>query len=152
MGTLLRLSVSHVNEPPHARVLHSFETPHNDTDALRHVVNALGLERAPWLMDSQAKHAVLSSGAADILLRCPTGQRYREAIWDEAAGSLLIDEAGGRVTDLAGRTLDFSAGRRLSRNVGLVATNGVLHDAVLEAIQDRQGEAATTWSPHAKEA
>jgi 3'(2'), 5'-bisphosphate nucleotidase len=135
-GPLLPLSVSHVNEPPHARVLHSFESAHNDADTLRQVVNALGFERPPWLMDSQAKHAVLSSGAADILLRCPSGQSYREAIWDEAAGSLLIEEAGGRVTDLAGHALEFSAGRRLSRNVGLVATNGVLHDAVLRAIQD----------------
>jgi 3'(2'), 5'-bisphosphate nucleotidase len=61
-------------------------------------------------------------------------------IWDEAAGSLLIEEAGGRVTDLVGRALDFSAGRRLSRNVGLVATNGVLHDAVLKAIQDTKAK------------
>jgi 3'(2'), 5'-bisphosphate nucleotidase len=150
-GPLVRLSVSQVNEPEHARVLHSFETPHNDAEMLRHVVNALSLERAPWLMDSQAKHAVVSSGAADILLRVPTGQSYREAIWDEAAGSLLIEEAGGRVTDLVGRALDFSAGRRLSRNVGLVATNGVLHDAVLKAIQDTRAKrlppGALTGSP-----
>ena len=150
-GSLVRLSVSQVREPPQARVLHSFETSHNDVEMLRHVVNALSLERAPWLMDSQAKHAVVSSGAADILLRVPTGQSYREAIWDEAAGSLLIEEAGGRVTDLVGRALDFSAGRRLSRNVGLVATNGVLHDAVLKAIQDTRAKrlppGALTGSP-----
>ena len=135
-GSLVRLCVSHASEPQHARVLHAFETAHSDATLLRHVVNALGVERAPWLMDSQAKHAVVASGAADFLLRFPTPQSYREAIWDEAAGSLLIEEAGGRVTDLVGRRLDFSAGRRLSRNVGLVATNGVLHEAVLEAIRN----------------
>jgi 3'(2'), 5'-bisphosphate nucleotidase len=118
--------------------LHSFETPHSDVDALRRVVGALGVERPPLLMDSQAKHAVIASGRADVLLRFPTNEAFHEAIWDEAAGSLLIEEAGGRVTDLVGRALDFSAGRRLSRNVGLVATNGVLHEAVLKAIQHAQ--------------
>jgi 3'(2'), 5'-bisphosphate nucleotidase len=67
-------------------------------------------------------------------------QGFHAAIWDEAAGSLLIEEAGGRVTDLLGRALDFSAGRRLSRNVGLVATNGVLHEGVLKAIQHAQAK------------
>ena len=60
---------------------------------------------------------------------------------DEAVGSLLIEEGGGCVTDLAGRRLDFSVGRRLSRNVGLVATNGVLHAALLKGIQHAQAHA-----------
>jgi 3'(2'), 5'-bisphosphate nucleotidase len=84
-------------------------------------------------MDSQAKHAVLASGAADILLRFPTHHDFHDAVWDQATGTILIEEAGGRVTDLVGRPLDFSKGRRLSTNEGIVATNGVLHDAVLKA-------------------
>jgi 3'(2'), 5'-bisphosphate nucleotidase len=139
-GSLRRLAVSGLRDPRRAQVLHSFETPHSDVEALRRVAKVLVMERPPWLMDSQAKHAVIASGAADLLLRFPTEQSFQEAIWDEAAGSLLIEEAGGRVTDLVGRALDFSAGRRLSRNVGLVATNGVLHDAVLKAIQDTQAK------------
>jgi 3'-phosphoadenosine 5'-phosphosulfate (PAPS) 3'-phosphatase len=86
-------------------------------------------------MDSQAKHAVIASAAADVLLRFPTQRGVHDAIWDQAAGSVIIEEAGGCVTDLAGRRLDFSAGRYLSRNAGLVATNGVLHDAVLNAVR-----------------
>jgi 3'(2'), 5'-bisphosphate nucleotidase len=132
---LRRLFVSEVNVPARARVLHSFETRHSDVDAFRRVVETLGVERPPLLMDSQAKHAVIASGTADILLRLPTGRGFHDAIWDQAAGSLLVEEAGGRVTDLAGRALDFSAGRRLSNNEGLVATNGVLHDAVLKAVR-----------------
>lgn len=93
------------------------------------------MERPPWLMDSQAKHVVIASGGADVLLRFPTQKGVHDAAWDQAAGSVLIEEAGGRVTDLAGRRLDFSAGRRLTSNDGLVATNGVLHDDVLNAIQ-----------------
>jgi 3'-phosphoadenosine 5'-phosphosulfate (PAPS) 3'-phosphatase len=33
---------------------------------------------------------------------------YREAMWDQAAGALLVEEAGGRVTDLDGLPLDFT--------------------------------------------
>jgi 3'(2'), 5'-bisphosphate nucleotidase len=136
-GSLTRLSVSHLSNPKRARVLHSFETLHSDVERFRHVLEALKMERSPWLMDSQAKHAVIASGAADVLLRFPPRPGFHDAIWDQAAGSLLIEEAGGRITDLMGRALDFSAGRHLSRNEGLVATNGVVHDAVLNVVQHR---------------
>ncbi|NIQ39195.1 MAG: hypothetical protein GTN81_11460 [Proteobacteria bacterium] len=38
------------------------------------------------------------------------------------------------MTDARGIALDFSQGKRLEKNRGIVATNGLLHDAVLEAI------------------
>ena len=58
-----------------------------------------------------------------------------EQIWDQAAGALLVEEAGGRVTDLEGRPLDFGVGRRLDRNFGVLATNGRLHDAALATLR-----------------
>ena len=67
---------------------------------------------------------------------------YEECIWDHAAGSILVDEAGGRVTDASGAPLDFSLGRRLSGNQGLVVTNGVVHDAVLAAVRAAQHKPA----------
>jgi myo-inositol-1(or 4)-monophosphatase len=47
--------------------------------------------------------------------------------WDVAAGSLIIKEAGGRITDYRGRELDLE-GREV------VASNGLLHPVLLEAI------------------
>jgi 3'(2'), 5'-bisphosphate nucleotidase len=99
---------------------------------------ALGGRVPPVLMDSQAKHVMVAAGEADLLVRFPR-DGYREAIWDQAAGALLIEEAGGRMTDLAGQPLDFSAGRRLVRNVGLMASNGLLHEASLNALSPRPG-------------
>jgi len=49
---------------------------------------------------------------------------------------VITEEAGWRVTDVAGRSLDFSKGRELSANQGIVATNGLLHDRVLAAVRD----------------
>ena len=133
--TLMPLSVSSVVDPTRARVLHSFEPPHSDVVLLDRARRNLGASAPPILMDSQAKHVVLASGGADVLLRFPSCTGFHDAIWDQAAGSLLIEEAGGRVTDLLGRQLDFSAGRRLSRNDGLAASNARLHDAVLAAVR-----------------
>ena len=45
----------------------------------------------------------------------------------------MVEEAGGRVTDLDGTPLNFSEGRLLGTHRGIVATNGGIHDQVLEA-------------------
>jgi myo-inositol-1(or 4)-monophosphatase len=52
--------------------------------------------------------------------------------WDVCAGVLLVEEAGGRVTGLDGAPLRFN--RETTRLPGMVATNGVLHDAVMAMI------------------
>jgi myo-inositol-1(or 4)-monophosphatase len=52
--------------------------------------------------------------------------------WDVAAGSLLVEEAGGRVTDLTGGALDLDA-------PSLVATNGHIHSAVLDVLREVRG-------------
>jgi len=131
----IRMAVSTIADPAHARVVHSVEAGHSDRNRLRDVLAKLGVIGAPMLMDSQAKHTVLACGGADILLRVPTRRGMHDAIWDQAAGSLIVEEAGGRVTDLAGRPLDFSAGRTLVNNHGVLASNRLLHEAVLEALQ-----------------
>lgn len=38
-----------------------------------------------------------------------------ENIWDHAAGTVLIQEAGGVVTDMLGHPLDFGCGRTFFR-------------------------------------
>jgi len=60
---------------------------------------------------------------------------YVEKIWDHAAGFILVEEAGGKVTDLNGNPLDFSQGKTLAKNKGIIATNGKLHDIVISAVQ-----------------
>jgi myo-inositol-1(or 4)-monophosphatase len=49
--------------------------------------------------------------------------------WDVAAGSLLVEEAGGRVTDLRGGPLDLAA-------PSIVASNGRLHEAMLGVLRE----------------
>jgi myo-inositol-1(or 4)-monophosphatase len=47
--------------------------------------------------------------------------------WDIAAGSLILEEAGGRITDYRGRKLDLEDGE-------IVASNGLLHPVLLEVM------------------
>jgi len=59
----------------------------------------------------------------------------RLAPWDMAAGSLILREAGGRVTDYRGGAFDLAGGE-------ILATNGTLHaemQTVLEEIGARGG-------------
>jgi 3'(2'), 5'-bisphosphate nucleotidase len=132
-----QLRVSLINEPASARLLRSVESSHTDVGGIGALVTELSIAAEPVAMDSQAKYAVLAAGGGEILLRLLSPERadYREMIWDQAAGSIIIEEAGGRITDIDGKDLDFTHGRTLADNRGVVATNGLLHDKVLNALR-----------------
>jgi len=143
-----RLRVSEERDPRQARVLRSFESGHTNKALMDQILEAMGVQGPPVLMDSQAKYAILAAGGGELLFRLlsPSRPDYAEKIWDQAAGSIVLEEAGGKITDLRGQRLDFSQGRELRRNIGVLASNGLLHDAGLSAVRvvgaDRRPEAA----------
>lgn len=125
---------SAVSDPAQVRFCESVEAAHSSHGNAARVTRRLGVKAAPVRLDSQAKYGVVARGEAEAYLRMPKDGRYVENIWDHAAGALVVMEAGGRVTDIAGRNLDFSQGIGLARNRGVVATCGPVHDAVIGAI------------------
>ena len=135
-GEARRLHVSTIADSAAARTLRSVESGHTNVDQMGDLLGAMKVGGAPVLMDSQAKYAVLASGTGDLLFRLisPKQPNYRECIWDQAAGSIVVEEAGGKITDLSGNTLDFGRGRKLEGNRGVCASNGFLHDAALAAL------------------
>ena len=136
IGSFTKLRVSDLSDPKQARVLRSFAAEHTDAAKMDRLTVALGIHNPPILMDSAAKYALLAADGGDLLFRLVPPQRpdYVESIWDQAAGSILVEEAGGRVSDLMGRTLDFSCGIKLTNNIGVLASNALLHEAALEAL------------------
>jgi 3'(2'), 5'-bisphosphate nucleotidase len=132
-----RLNVSPYDNSATIRILRSVEKSHTNVDEIGQLAANLGVTATPVGMDSQAKYAVLAAGEGDVLLRLISRSRpdYRERIWDQAAGSIVVEEAGGRITDLDGKPLDFSHGRTLAKNRGILATNGHMHDAVLDGLR-----------------
>lgn len=127
--------VSDTADAAAARFCESVESAHSAHGAAAEIAERLGITAEPLRLDSQAKYALVARGGADIYLRLPTRAGYVERIWDHAAGALIIAEAGGRVTDIHGRPLSFRHGSGLEQNEGVVATNGRLHDFVLEAVR-----------------
>ena len=93
-------------------------------------------------LDSQCKYAVVARGQADAYLRMPTSKTYVEKIWDHAAGSIIATEAGAVVTDINGAALDFTHGRQLETNRGVVCAVPHVHGQIIEAIE-RLGIGAT---------
>jgi 3'(2'), 5'-bisphosphate nucleotidase len=120
----------------HWRFVESVEASHGDHALQEAVAQAVGFTRPPLKLDSQAKYGAVARGDAALYLRLPSPQTpdYREKIWDHAAGALIVEEAGGRVTDMYGKSLHWTAGRRMEHNQGVVVSNGVVHAAILKAL------------------
>jgi len=118
-----------------ARFCESVESGHSDQGESARIARLLGISAPPYRIDSQCKYGVVARGDASIYLRMPTRGDYREKVWDHAAGKLVVEAAGGRVTDVNGEPLDFRRGRTLEHNRGVVATNGTIHDEVLQAVR-----------------
>lgn len=86
------------------------------------------------LKQSHQIHGIRRFGAATLdLCMVALGQlgayfEYDLSPWDFAAGRLFVEEAGGRVTDCRGDPLP------LARS-SILATNGLLHDAMLAVVR-----------------
>jgi len=117
----------------------SVDSGHSNQGAAAQIAEKLGITRPSVRLDSQAKYASIARGAGDIYLRLPTSKTYQEKIWDHTAGDLIVREAGGQVTDTLGRRLDFSTGRTLAENKGIVAAPAAVHGQVLKAVQEVLG-------------
>jgi HAL2 family 3'(2'),5'-bisphosphate nucleotidase len=115
------------------RFCESVESGHSKQDTSAIMAAALQITADPIRMDSQAKYGVVARGQANVYLRLPTRADYREKIWDHAGGVIVVTEAGGVVSDVRGRPLDWTHGRELSQNQGVIVTTGGIHDAVVEA-------------------
>ena len=134
-GAPVAIQVSQTADPAAARFCESVESGHSAHGASADIAQRLGITVAPVRLDSQAKYAVVARGEADIYLRLPTKADYREMIWDHAGGVIVVEEAGGKVTDVAGAPLEFVHGHTLKNNRGVVVSNGRLHNAVIDAVR-----------------
>ncbi len=128
--------VSTASEVSQIRLCESVESGHSSHSDSAQLVAKLGIEAEPVRLDSQTKYGVVARGDAEAYLRLPTRPGYREKIWDHAAGCLVVQEAGGTVTDVTGKPLDFTRGRELTENRGVIVTHGPFHDAILNTLAE----------------
>jgi 3'(2'), 5'-bisphosphate nucleotidase len=132
--------VAEATQAAHLRFVESVEAGHSNHELQQVIATAAGITRPSLRMDSQAKYGAVARGDAALYLRLPSPKNpdYRENIWDHAAGSLIVEEAGGRVTDMHGRPLDLASDVKMRHNRGVIVSNGVIHQAVLAALADRE--------------
>jgi myo-inositol-1(or 4)-monophosphatase len=126
-GAFLNGAAIHVSgqaDLRHARVLASrSEDARGEWDAYRPLMKV-------ELTGSVAyKFALVASGRHDATFTLTPKNE-----WDVCAGSLLVTEAGGMVTEPGGRAVRFNNRTTLIEN-GLVASNGLLHRAILNTIK-----------------
>lgn len=91
---------------------------------LHSLAEVTGLIRDGW--ECGMALAEIASGSIEAYIVPRIGPKW----WDVAPGILMVEEAGGKVTDMYGNPI---INRDLSK--GLVATNGKLHDKILDIIQ-----------------
>lgn len=131
-----RIGVAEVDRSFEAVFVESVESSHSSHADSARVAEILEITNAPVRMDGQGKYGLIARGDATVYLRMPTEEMYLENIWDHAAGTVIVEEAGGRVTDIGGNPLDYTRGKQLTGNRGIIATNGFLHEAVLGAVRE----------------
>ncbi|KAI1801353.1 3',5'-bisphosphate nucleotidase [Daldinia bambusicola] len=130
------ISMRAITDIASATFCESVEAGHSSHGDQAEIAKLLGITNPSVRMDSQAKYASIARGAGDIYLRLPVSETYQEKIWDHAAGDLIVREAGGAVTDIHGKRLDFSIGRTLANNKGVIAAPAAAHPEVLKAVQE----------------
>ncbi|KAL1204056.1 putative SAL3 phosphatase [Cardamine amara subsp. amara] len=128
----VKVEVSSIDDPAKASFFESYHTPvpiHNT------IAKKLGIKESPIKINSQTKYAALSRGDGEVYLRF-TRKARPESIWNHAAGSIIVSEAGGKVTDAAGNPLDFSKGKYLDYKRGIVVTTQKLLPRLLKAVRE----------------
>ncbi len=89
----------------------------------------LGVASLRPLGSAGLKGAMVASGQADAYLATARAGM----LWDACAPDAIVTAAGGRFTDARGRAIDYRSDDLAVRR-GLLASNGVLHQALLERL------------------
>ncbi|KAL7275642.1 3'(2'),5'-bisphosphate nucleotidase [Rhizina undulata] len=137
-----KIAMNQITDLTLASFCESVEAGHSSHGQQASIATRLGITKPSIRMDSQAKYASIARGDGDIYLRLPTSATYEEKIWDHASGALIVEEAGGIVTDANGNKLDFTQGRTLKKNKGIVAAIASAHPAVLAAVKEELAKSA----------
>jgi len=120
-----------------ATILRSVQSNHISLDKSNLFLSLAGIQKPPVPMDSLAKYFVVAAGRGELFFYHAPANRpvLRMKIWDVAPGVLIVEEAGGRASDFAGRKIRFDSEDVVEMTGGLVVTNGLLHENALDILR-----------------
>ena len=130
-GRLRPIQVTATTEPAQARFVVSRSRAPERVTAF---VQSMGAKPARPHGSSGLKGVLVATGEADVYLQ-PGKAGMR---WDACATEALVVAAGGAMTDADGALLDYRA-PSLENARGMVATNGRLQAAVIDALERQRG-------------
>jgi len=130
-GSQKSISVSSVPTLAGARIVGSRS---HRNPALEQALAALGARELVALGSAGLKASVVAHGAADAYV----APHYAGKRWDACAADALITAAGGKLTDSRGDLFDYRS-EKLDNDRGVVASNGLFHDAIIEKLALARG-------------
>jgi 3'(2'), 5'-bisphosphate nucleotidase len=125
-GVRSAISVSDVPMLSDARVVGSRS---HRNPALERTLETLGAHELIALGSAGLKAAAIARGIADAYV----APHYAGKRWDACASDALVTAAGGKLTNANGELFDYRAAE-LDNDRGIVASNGFLHDAIIERL------------------
>jgi len=138
----LKLELGGAREPIHVTKIGALEAAtvvssrSHRSPKLERALEALGVKAITSMGSAGLKGAEVARGAVEAHV----APHYAGKRWDVCAADALVAAAGGRVTDAWGDPIDYRA-ESLANDRGLVASNGLVHDAILARLRQHRGEA-----------
>lgn len=117
------ISVSKVSELSKCRVVGS---RHHLSEREKLFIEKLGIKDFTSI-GSSLKVGKISSGEAEAYIT--TTNKMKE--WDSAASYCIINESGGKMTDMLGNDLTYN-NKIVNHQNGILVTNGLIHKKILE--------------------
>lgn len=122
-GTWSKLSVSNISELSQCKVVGSRHHISENEQKLLKLLNIFKFTSK----GSSLKVADISSGSAELYFT--TTNKIKQ--WDTCASYCLINEAGGKMTDMLGNDLQYNT-EKLNHENGLLVSNGFIHNQVIK--------------------
>jgi 3'(2'), 5'-bisphosphate nucleotidase len=97
---------------------------------MERVVSEFGFKKEMRRGSVGVKIGLIAEQQADLYLHLSPSTKQ----WDTCGPEIILEEAGGRLTDLFGQPLRYNGVRIDNRN-GIVATNGATHEMVIENLR-----------------
>ncbi len=119
------LAVSTIAAAADARLVASASHRSDDIDRVK---TALGIDDEQNVGSVGVKLALIALGVRDLYVN----PWPKTKAWDTCAPEAILVRAGGRLTDLFGAPIEYTA--NLGHPRGLVASNGLIHDEVVARI------------------
>ncbi|OIV99150.1 hypothetical protein TanjilG_01125 [Lupinus angustifolius] len=100
------IRVSSTDDPALATLCELVERANSNHSFTAGLAHSVGLRKQPLRVHSMVKYAAIARGDAEIFMKF-VKSRYKEKIWDHAAGVVIVEEACGVVTDAGGERWTF---------------------------------------------